>query len=98
MVLVMEDGVLNGTGLSNQPSGLVTLASPFVVPSALANFYEDANIWDVIIAVATYVRLNNHKGNLTCILNTVWEAKMKGYKNVDGDYIIPPFVTQDGKK
>lgn len=98
MALVMEDGVLNGTGLSNQPSGLVTLASPFVVPSALANFYEDANIWDVIIAVATYVRLNNHKGNLTCILNTVWEAKMKGYKNLDGDYIIPPFVTQDGKK
>jgi hypothetical protein len=98
MALIMEDGVLNGTGLSNQPSGLVTLASPFVVPSALANFYEDANIWDVIIAVATYVRLNNHKGNLTCILNTVWEAKMKGYKNLDGDYIIPPFVTQDGKK
>lgn len=94
----MDDGVLIGDGTGNNLNGIATLASPFVVPPALANFYESANIWDAINAIATYVRLNNFKGQLTCVLNTVWEAKMKGYKNANGDYIIPPFVAPDGTK
>lgn len=94
---VIDDGVATGDGLGNNLTGVSTAASPFVAPAQLANFYQDPNIWDVIMAVATYVRLNNFKGNLTCVLNTVWMAKMKAYKNLDGDYIIPPFVTQDGK-
>lgn len=94
---VIDDGVASGDGLGDNLSGITTEASPFVVPAALANFYQDPNIFDVIMAVATYVRLNNFKGALTCVLNTVWMAKMKALKNLDGDYIIPPFVTPDGK-
>lgn len=96
--LKMDNGVLSGPGTGNELSGVTTLAAPFVVPAQLANYYQDANIYDVIMAVATYVRLNNFKGNLTCVLNSVWEAKMKGIKNLDGDYIIPPFVSPDGTK
>lgn len=92
----IDDGVASGDGTGNNLTGIQTAASPFVVPAGLANYYSDANIWDAIMAVATYVRLNNFKGALTCVLNTEWMAKMKGIKNSEGDYIVPPFVTPDG--
>jgi hypothetical protein len=95
---VVDTQVLSGDGTGNTVNGITDLASPFVVPSALANYYQEPNIFDAIMAVATYVRLNNFKGNLTCVLNTVWQAKMMGVKDVDDRYIIPSFVTQDGKR
>lgn len=95
--LKMDEGVLSGDGLGNNLSGIQELASPFIVPPALANYYQDANIFDAIMAVATYVRLNNFKGQLTCVLNTVWKAKFFGIKETDsGNYILPSFVAPDG--
>ena len=76
--------------------GLALLSDAFVVPPSLANYYEQTNIYDVINAVSTFVRLNNFKGQLTCVLNTVWKAKMQGIKDANFNYIIPPFVTPDG--
>lgn len=99
MQLKIDEGVLTGDGLGDNLSGVATLASPFIVPTQLAGFYQDANIFDAIMAVATYVRLNNFKGNLTCVLNTVWKAKFFGYKETTtGSYILPSFVTPDGKR
>ena len=72
------------------------VASAFVVPAQLAEYYKFANIYDVINAVSTQVRLANFKGKLTAVLNTVWEAKMKGIKTTYGEYIVPPFVSPDG--
>lgn len=94
----IDDGALSGDNVGNNMNGIINVASPFIVPAELANFYQEPNIWDVIIATATYVRLNNFKGQLTAVLNTVWQAKMMGYKNTYNDYIIPPFVTKDGKQ
>ena len=96
MEQVIDDGVATGDGVGNNLSGVSTLAAPFVVPPALANFYPSANIFDVIMAVATYVRLNNFKGQLTCILNTAYMAQMRGIKAGDFQYILPPFVSADG--
>lgn len=95
----MDDVALTGDeGVdANEFDGIATLSDAFVVPAALANYYQDANIYDAINAVATYVRLNNFKGQLTCVLNTVWKAKMQGIKETStGAYIVPPFVTPDG--
>jgi hypothetical protein len=94
----IDTQVLTGNGTGNNLSGIATLASPFIVPTALANFYTEANIWDGINAIATYVRLNNFNGQLTCVLNTVYEAIMKGYKTTYNEYIVPPFVSPDGTK
>lgn len=95
--LKMDEGVLSGDGTGNNLSGIQELASPFIVPPALANYYQDANIFDAIMAVATYVRLNNFKGQLTCVLNTVWKAKFFGIKETNsGNYILPNFVAPDG--
>lgn len=100
MEQTMDDGALLGNGTGNNLEGITAtgVASAFVVPTQLAEYYADANIYDVIMAVATQVRLANFKGQLTAVLNTVWEAKMKGIKNLDGDYIVPPFVSPDGTK
>lgn len=94
----MDDGALEGDGTGVNLLGITAtgVASAFVVPTQLANYYEQANIYDVINAVATQIRLANFKGQLTVVLNTVWEAKMKGIKNTQGDYIVPPFVSPDG--
>lgn len=86
----------NETTNVNEFDGLATLSDAFVVPTELANYYPQANIYDAINAVATYVRLNNFRGQLTCVLNTVWKAKMQGIKESTGAYIVPPFVTPDG--
>ena len=96
----MDDGALTGDGVDEELLGITAtgVASAFVVPTQLSEYYERANIFDAIMAVATRVRLSNFKGQLTAVLNTVWEAKMKGIKNADGDYIIPPFVSPDGTK
>lgn len=97
--LKMDGGVLTGDGTGDNPNGLADLASPFIVPTQLANYYQDANIFDVIMAVATYVRLNKFKGNLTCVLNTVWQAKFFGVKETTtGQYILPSFVAPDGSR
>lgn len=98
MEQVIDDGVASGDGVGPNLNGVTTLAAPFVVPPALANFYPVANIFDAIMAVATYVRLNNHKGALTCVLNTVYMAQMAGLKDSQNNYIVPPFVTQDGRQ
>jgi len=92
----LDDEVLAGDNIGDNLAGVAELASAFVVPTQLAGYYQDANIYDVIMAMATKVRLGNYKGQITAVLNTVWKAKMQGIKNVDGDYIVPPFVTQDG--
>lgn len=96
--LKIDEGVYSGDGTDDELKGLTEFAVPFVVPTQLAGFYSNANIWDAIMAMATKIRLGNFKGNITAILNPVWEAKMAGYKNSSGDYIIPPFVSPDGKR
>ena len=96
----MDDGALLGDGVDEELLGITAtgVASAFVVPTELSEYYDSANIYDAIMAVATQVRLSNFKGQLTAVLNTVWEAKMKGIKNANGDYIVPPFVSPDGTK
>ncbi len=94
----IDDQLLEGDGTGNNLSGLETLAAAFIVPTALAGYYAAPNIYDVIMAMATRVRLSNFKGQLTVVLNTVWMAKMAGIKTTYNEYIVPPFVSPDGTK
>jgi len=94
----IDDQLLDGDGIGANLSGLQTEASAFVVPPALAGYYVNPNIYDVIMALATRIRLSNFKGQITAILNTVWMAKMAGIKDLNENYIVPPFVAPDGSK
>jgi len=95
----IDDKLLDGDEGTNplEFDGLAELASAFVAPAALAGYYAYANIYDVIMAMATQVRLANFKGKITAVLNTVWMAQMAGVKDQEGRYIVPPFVSPDGK-
>jgi|GEM_PF-2516248 len=94
----VDDGILTGNNTGNNLNGLQTVAAPFVVPTQLAAYYQNANIYDVIIAMATRIRLSNFKGQITVVLNTVWQAKMMGLKDNEGRYLMPPFVLADGTR
>jgi HK97 family phage major capsid protein len=95
--LRIDAGLFDGTGVAPDIDGITTLASPFVVPPQLALFYTFANIFDVINAVATSIKLADYKGPMTVVLNPVWEAVMLGIKEATtGTYIVPPFVTTNG--
>lgn len=94
----IDDQLLTGDGLTVNLLGLQTAASAFIVPAALAGYYTSPNIYDVVMAMATQIRLSNFKGKITAILNTVWMAKMAGIKDAEERYIVAPFVTPDGKQ
>ncbi len=94
----IDDQLLDGDGLTVNLAGLETLAAAFIVPAALAGYYQAPNIYDVIMAMATRVRLSNFKGQLTAVLNTVWMAKMAGIKDSQNRYIVAPFVSADGTR
>lgn len=94
----IDDQLLEGTGLTVNLSGLQTLASAFIVPTGLAGYYQAPNIYDVVMAMATRIRLSNFRGQITAILNTVWMAKMAGIKDAENRYIVAPFVSPDGTR
>lgn len=94
---VIDDQILEGDGTGNNLDGLIANAGAFIVPVGLAEFYADANIYDVIAAMATQIRLANYKGQIEAVLNTVWWAKMAGTKDGEGRYLIVPFKSPDGK-
>jgi HK97 family phage major capsid protein len=94
----IDDQLLDGDGIGANLDGLEGMASAFIVPPALAGYYQAPNIYDVIMAMATRVRLSNFKGQLTAVLNTVWMAKMAGIKDLENRYIVAPFVAPDGTR
>jgi len=94
---VLDTAILTGDNTGNNLNGIVAQASAFVVPAQLAAYYADANIWDVVMAMATAIRLANYTGKITAVLNTVWMAQMAGIKDAEGRYVIAPFVAPNGK-
>lgn len=94
---VLDTAVLTGDNTGNNLNGIVAQASAFVVPAQLAAYYAEANIWDVVMAMATAIRLANYTGKITAVLNTVWMAQMAGIKDGEGRYVIAPFVAPNGK-
>lgn len=94
----IDNQLLDGTGVGTNLAGIKSIAAAFIVPPGLALYYPEPNIYDVIMAMATRVRLSNFKGQLTVILNVVWMAKMQGIKDAENRYIVAPFVTPDGRR
>lgn len=96
--LKIDDGVFAGDNTGDELNGVVNQAASWVVPTALANYYDTPNIFDAVMAAATKIRLGNHKGQITAVLNTVWKAKMMGTKAADSKmYFLPEFVAPNGE-
>lgn len=93
----IDDGVFTGDGTGANLSGVTNQASAFVVPAALANYYDYVNIYDVMMAVLTQIEISNFSPSMIA-LHTSWKAKMFGVKSqTEAMYILHPLVTPDGK-
>lgn len=93
----IDTEVLQGDGTGDNLSGIFDVASAFVAPAELAGYYTNPNIYDVINAVATQVKLANFTPTVV-VLNTVEKAKMLGLKDGEDRYLMPPFVTPSGNE
>lgn len=87
----------NATLNTTEPNGIITLASAWVVPPAIASSTPMPNVYDAVLALATAIRIRGFKGEIVVRLNDVWSYMMKSAtKDTSGQYIVPPFSSQDG--
>jgi len=73
---VVDIAILTGDGTGTNLNGIVAEAGAFVVPTALADYYADANIYDVIMAMATQIRIANFEAT-DVVLHPVWAAQIQ---------------------
>ena len=89
-----ENGILFGTGSSNDPTGVADTASAFTLTSISTT---DPNNLDAIrAAVAQIVSLNHYPD--VAFVNPIDAANMDLAKTSDGAYVLPPFTTAEGMK
>lgn len=94
----IDTDLVTGSGVTPIIKGLYTYATAWV-PAAPYQGVTDANIFDLIAAVATKIALgkeSKYSANVV-YLNPVDIWKYKVLKATDGHYLLPPFVTPDGQ-
>jgi HK97 family phage major capsid protein len=92
---ILEEGVYSGTGVTPQILGITAagVAQAYAV-AALAGTIITPNHFDVLrAAYAQLVTL--HYMPTAILINPVDGAAMDMPKNVDGIYLLPPFITAD---
>ena len=89
--------LVNGSGVTPELKGLVTTVGAF---TAVASSITDANIYDLLVKVSEDITATGgakYAPNFA-MMNIVDINKMKLSKDGNNNYIIPPFVSRDGKQ
>jgi HK97 family phage major capsid protein len=92
LALKIDDSLYDGTGVTPEIKGVYTSAPAFV-DTPYIDSVEAANIYDLIMVVATDIS-NNRQGKYkadTVLLNPINALGMKLIKNTQGQYVIPPY-------
>lgn len=98
-VKVATDVLLgNATTTPASIAGVTSLASAFVVPTAMAGAVYMPNIYDAINTIALQIRALGYEGEIVARLPIAYEALMMSIKDTLGNYIVPPFVSADGRR
>lgn len=94
--LVVDSQLCNGTGASNTLVGLYQSAPAF---TPVASGITDANIYDLVVKVAEDITtIGGSKYNPDTIIarrSVINQMKLK--KDGNKNYVLPPFVSADGK-
>lgn len=99
--IARQNAILNGaTGTSIE--GIVGLAPAFnpAILGALANTMTNPNHYDVLATVISAIETQS-EGNFVpnlVLMNTMDALAMKLTKDNQGRYLLPPFITKDGKQ
>lgn len=91
----------SGSGAGNNNKGVYTYAGAltFAAPHALAGSVENANVYDLVAAVRVAI-MDGAQGKYSpsfVLMSPTDIFKYKVLKGIDGHYLLPPFVTTDGR-
>lgn len=95
--LVLQDGILNGDGLGANLTGITEVAAAFAA-GGLAVSIDDAQNYDVIVATYNQILVTSDSNYIpnAVFVHPTDATLMKLTKDVDGNYIMPPFSTAGG--
>jgi len=95
--IAIDNSIINGDGTGNSLFGIVD-SIPDFVPAASG--ISDASIYDLLVKVSEDITTNRgskYEPNFA-LMNIVNINQMKLKKDGNENYILPPFVTRDGKE
>lgn len=93
----LNQTLMTATLSSEDPAGIQSLSIAFPAGTGLST--EDPNEMDCIRAGVAYLRSGNLRGNITAFINPIDAGNMDMKKSSStGVYLLPPFVTSDGRK
>lgn len=96
IALKVDSQLLTGTGVGAQLTGVFTNATAFT-PGTFALSVVNANRYDVLAIAVTQVFSQNFVPNYI-LLNPIDVAQMDVTKGSDGQYVLPAFVSRDGRE
>ncbi len=92
---VLNTTLMTGVFSGTVPAGIQTVSVPFSLAGLET---ENPNNFDAIRSLVAQIRAGNFAGAITVFVNPVDGANMDMSKaNSQGQYILPPFSTVDGK-
>lgn len=99
--IARQNAILNGDASAGM-NGIVSLAPAFnpAILGALANTMTNPNHYDVLATVISVIEAQS-EGNFVpnlVLMNTMDALAMKLTKDNQGRYLLPPFITKDGKQ
>ena len=95
MDLDIDNQMYKGDGLTTNFNGLVSDATAFVAPTALALAVVKPNFGDVLKAAALQARLTHFNPDVA-VVNPGDFALLELEKDTNGAYVLPPFKSADG--
>lgn len=95
--LAKQDGILNGNGVGANLKGIVEYAAGFAA-GGLALAVDEAQNYDVIVAAYNQILVTSDSNYIpnAVFVHPTDATLMKLTKDLDGNYIMPPFTNQNG--
>lgn len=96
VMIKVNNVLMTSAGSSTEPTGIQNLSSTYTLTSIHT---ENPNYMDAIRAAVAQLRSGWLQGAVTVFINSIDAANMDLSKASDsGVYLLPPFVTSDGRK
>ncbi len=97
--IAKQDQLLNGDGLGSNLSGIKTIATPFNAALLTGITVSSPQFYDAIASVAAAIEVQSEGVFVpnVAFVNTIDALQMKLTKDDDKNYILPPFISQDGR-